>query len=277
MKITVKSNSPLLKELQYWLAKKARLNAEEMERTAAVIEDAAYVIREVWRGFAMGGKLEGVEQLKKPNDGYARSIQISPRGRFQYEVGSDAPIADQIERGTKEKEIDMKKTHPFGPRSRISAKGVPYLIIPFRWGTPAKKGETRVGFKNVMPIKVHDIVKKFETSRVTKSADDPTARKTPNAQRKMVGRAVYKWGDRLDTSALAGTEKEKRDMNGMVRMANSGGYFTFRVISANSPAGSWKWTKPAEPPRPVRQAVLNATKDMIDKNIQTALGEDFRI
>jgi hypothetical protein len=264
-----------LEELQYYLAK---ASAGELSRTAAAMKDGALLIQKRWVGFAGGGELGDLPRLKRPKGGYARSIKTEPRGEFEHEIYSDAKVAEYIENGTEE--LDMKQTHTRGPRSRVSKKGVPYLIVPFRWGTPGA-----IGFKNVIPDAVYDIVrnKEFRASSVKVSPNNSNYR-TPNAKGEMVGRARYRWGDRLKESDFDGTIKEKSYMNGMVRFENGfrkngeikkryGGYFTFRVISANSPKGSW--IKPAMPARHVIAALVKETQGPIEKMVEGAITEDL--
>jgi hypothetical protein len=223
----------------------------------------------------MGGPLPGIsEPLKNPNGGYARSIHILKLGPFQYEIASDAQIAEFIENGTQE--LDMKKTHPYGPRSRVSKKGVPYLIIPFRWGTPAGRNGKRVGFRNTMPDAVYKIVKNKQKFRQTKTL--MSTHIEPNAHGQPVARNEYKgadgkggWGDRLmDIDA---------NMEGMSSMlgqdGKASGYFTFRVISAKSPKHSW--IKPAMKARPVTKAVADSTEKEIEELVDSAIREDLNV
>jgi hypothetical protein len=62
----------------------------------------------------------GVAPLKKGSVEYAKSIRAQATSRFGHEIYSEAKIADQIENGAKE--LDMKTTHPFGPRSRVAKR-----------------------------------------------------------------------------------------------------------------------------------------------------------
>ena len=277
IKITIAQDNPYLEELQFQLAK---LGAGGMPRTAEALAKGAGFIRETWVGFAKGGTLPGIrEPLKRPSGAYARSIRVHRNGSFDYEISSDAKIAELIENGAEE--LDMKKTHPYGPRSRVSKKGIPYLIVPFRWGTPKT-----VGFKNVMPEAVYNMVKnkkQFRPSRVTVSADKAdAAHTTPNARSpsKMVGRAKYKWGARLSG---IGYVDHRRHVEGMVSMEGqveggkkrASGYFTFRVISANSPQSSW--VKPAMPARHVTKAVAELARGAVNAMVETAIREDLGV
>jgi hypothetical protein len=282
IRIKIAENNPHLEELQYLLAS---ASAGVLPGTARAMEKAAGFIQGTWREFALGRKeLSGVVPLKNGSIKYAQSIRTEAIGQFSHEIYSEAKIADWIENGTEE--LDMKTTHPFGPRSRVSKKGVPYLIIPFRWGTPGSKKNPRVGFGNnvITAGTYRQLLKRsFDASRVTVSPANSTTM-TPNARGEMVGRVQYEWGSRLRGGDFAGTIEQKTRMAGMVRFENGydkngkiskryGGYFTFRVISANSPKNSW--IKPATPPRHVTRAVMNETRETIEQMVDEAIEGDI--
>jgi hypothetical protein len=260
----------------------------------------AKVIQSRWIDFANGGSLTGVtEPLKNPTGGYARSIRTKKIGPFEYEIFSEAKIAERVENGTKE--LDMKKTHPYGPRSRMSKKtGYPYVIIPFRWGSPENGDGDRVGFgKSIITAGVYNkqlLDKSFKASRVTASPN--TSDKTPNAHGQMVGRGRYSWGSRLNMEQIINNAEpdvsinQMFNMNGMVRFENGldkngniggkryGGYFTFRIISANPESKSWKqnkWIRPATPGVPVTKIVAEKTQEDIEKMVESGIMEDFKL
>ena len=280
-RIRIAESNPYLEELQYHLAK---LGAGSLPKTAGALRDGAAIIRDIWKGFAMGGPLPGInEPLKTPSGAYARSIHIVKLGPFEYEIASDAQIAEWIENGTQE--LDMKKTHPYGPRSRVSKKGVPYLVIPFRWGTPEGRDGKRVGFKNIMPESVYSIIKNKQKFRQTKTL--MTTHNEPNAKGQPVSRREYKgadgkggWGDRLTADMGLEVSSNMEGMSSMLGQREGGknrtsGYFTFRVISANSPKHSW--IKPAMRPRPVTQAVAKTTEKIIEESVESAIREDLNL
>jgi hypothetical protein len=136
---------------------------------------------------------------------------------------------------------------------------------------------------------VHSLMlhKDFKASQTTVSADK-SSYQTPNAQTpsKNVGRAKYQWGSRLRGSDFAGTIEEKTRMNGMVSFENGsaadspgkkryGGYFTFRIISADSPAESWK--RKGMPARHVTRAVAAETQEARDVMVEGAIREDLGV
>jgi hypothetical protein len=282
MKIEV--NNSYLEELLYILRNMGTRKGV-LKNTSNAIKEAALHIQSTWVDFASGGSLKGIaEPLKRPNGGYARSIKTEPTGPFGYEIYSEAKVAEWIENGTEE--LDMKTTHPYGPRSRVSKEGFPYVIIPFRWGTPGNGDGERVGFgKNVMTAGTHRRLLKnnFRPSTVTESPNK-SSYKTLNYHGEMVGRAQYRdnegnstWGSRLETDGF---------MNGMVRFENGydkkgnigkryGGYFTFRVISAKQLlTRPYSWIKPAMPARHVTRAVADATRKNVNEIIEAGLMRD---
>jgi hypothetical protein len=273
IRMSVAADSSVLSELQYRLAK---LGQGSMPSTAGAMGAGAKMIRDTWKGFALGGTLPGIaEPLKRPNGGYARSIRVEKLGPFEYEIMSEAEIADWIENGTREH--DMKTTHPFGPRSRMSAEGFPYLIIPIRWGTPKT-----IGFKNVMPESVYKIVKNKKEFRQTKTL--MTKHNEPNYKGEDVARSEYsgadgkkEWGDRLSADMGEGVTGDMEGMSSMLGQdGKASGYLTFRVISAKQLLTSpYKWIKPAMPARKVTKAVADNTGDAIDGMVESAIMEDL--
>jgi hypothetical protein len=232
--------------------------------TEKAVQDVAYAIKDHWFNYGIGKKeINNVPPMKNPSRGYADGLKIEQSGDFEREIVNYSKNAEFIEHGTSE--IDMKQSHTKGPRSRVSKKGVPYLIVPFRWGTPKT-----VGFQNVMPAEIYNIVEKYKKMETLVDADKSDY-KTPNAKGEMVGRAKY--NQDYDQLKMMNT-----NWNGMVRSTDStgidrsGGYFTFRVISAKSPPGSW--IKPATPARNVAQALENYYQHIAEEVIEDAFRGD---
>ena len=248
-----------------------------LPRTEGAAKTAASVIQNAWRGYAMGGSLGGIEKLKNPNGGYARSIKINKRGPLSYEIASEAQIAEWLENGTSK--FDMKDTHTKGPRSRISRRGYGYLIVPFRWGTPGS-----IGFRSVISPNAYKVVSQFKKMKTLVDAKNSSVQ-TPNNQKpsRMVGRAQYNRGyDRLSGAEFDGTEEEKTRMDGMIRSTDdtgknrSGGYFTFRVISADPDIKKPdSWMHPGIRARPVTETVAKVTREPISELIDNALRGDL--
>jgi hypothetical protein len=273
----------------------ARLTiVKSLPATQWALDEAAKFIRQCWQGYLIGKRDLGIEPMKPPSGRLVNTIKIATPGRLRRVVYSESEGMKRLITGTPE--IDMKETHTRGPRSRVSMKGVPYVIIPLRWGTPPKKGEQRVGFgKNVMPVDVYKIVENKMTFRptITTVGADKSDYKTPNARGEMVGRAQYSdvlrekaWGDRLSSEQLG---MEGSNMEGMSNMlgddGKTAGYFTFRIISREKPEDwgrrphkkSWEesWRKPATHGRPITQGVVNATQDDVNKLLEMAVRKDL--
>ncbi|MDR0637912.1 MAG: hypothetical protein LBG27_03245 [Spirochaetaceae bacterium] len=277
VKLNITMDNDVLLQLQMALA---RFGEGSMPGVSSAMQASAGLVRGTWQSFARGGSLPGIESLKNPGGKYARSIKIDRKGPFDYEIYSEAKVAEWIENGTDE--LDMKTTHPFGPRSRVAHtgknRGYPYLIVPFRWGTPRT-----VGFRNIMPESVYKIVKnkkKFRQTKTTVSADKSDF-KTENASGEMVGRAQYSdvlgsrpWGDRLAADMGEGITDNMVGMSSMSgQNGKAAGYLTFRVISAAP--GATGWIRPATRARPVTRAVAGVTQETVNDIIDSAVREDL--
>jgi hypothetical protein len=286
VKLNVTVDNDILLQLQTALA---RFGEGRFPATRDTMSGAAEEIAEKWRSFAAGGQLDGVEPLKRPNREYLLGVKTKGLGPFDYEIYNETKAAERVKKG--HPEIDMKKTHTKGPRSRMSNEGIPYLIVPIRWGTPGA-----IGFKNVMPNSVYNIMKnrkRLIPTITTVDSDSPLADKTPNARGEMVGRAQYSdvtgsrpWGGRLTADMAKGVTD---DMKGMSRMlgddAKATGYFTFRIISAEKPRG-WDrrphkkafedmWILKEEPARDVVSALINKSRTSISEAVEEAIRSDL--
>jgi hypothetical protein len=278
VKLNVTMDNDILQQLQMALA---QFGEGSMPFTASTMKGAAGKIAEDWRIFAQGGSLNGVEPLPRPNRSYLFGVKVRRLGPFEYEIYNESKSAERIENGTPE--LDMKTTHPYGPKSRVSQKGMPYLIVPFRWGTPGTKRNPRVGFRNVMPEAVYNIVKNKKKFRQTKTmVDADNGEKTLNARGEMVGRAQYSdvsgnkpWGDRLTADMGQSITDNMVGMSSMLgQNRKAAGYLTFRIISATSPQGSW--IKPRVEPRHVVDALAESNREFINTEVEAAIMEDFR-
>lgn len=234
-----------------------------MPRTKAAFDMASKLIQKSWQNWAMGGSIAGASDIKKPNPNLARSIKIRRIGDFNISIGTDSLYMERIQNGVAE--YDMKDTYPYGKKSRVSKRGVPYLIIPFRWGTPSGNGGGRAHFGNTITQEVYAILKsrKFKMSgRTSKTHGEK------NYSGENIERGEYEWGDRVN-------DKSAGNMNGMVRMRShkTSTYFTFRLISANSPANSWK--RKAIPPNDVVSAVEKATRKDVEALLQEGLEQEL--
>ncbi|GMO63753.1 MAG: hypothetical protein Ta2A_11090 [Treponemataceae bacterium] len=253
IKLDIKFPKRYLEQLQV-----SEFTEEAFPIAAGGLKAAAAMVAARWKRFAGGAdNIEGVTPLKHPNGEYARSIERRRQGQWKYEVFSDAKVAEWIEYGTKG--ADLKKTHPYGRRSRLSKDGKSsYLIVPFRWGTPSKVGG------NTMGINVYEVVKKFKMTETKSTAFDT---QTANASGYAQTRHAYKKGGKLTAE-----DAENKNQIGMIRSkgkagdkAQSSGYFTFRIISSKSTKG---WVVP---PRPARDVTYHLQQQM-QKNVEKVIG-----
>jgi hypothetical protein len=219
----------------------------------------------------MGGPLAGIPHIKTPSGKLAQSIKSRDLGPFDTEIYSESQHAQRIQDGTPE--LDMKTTHPYGKKSRVSKEGIPYLIIPFRWGTPNGEGKGRAHFVNFIPVPMFTEIKKMKTSKRLANYDKEgniTGGEThfeENYAGDDIERSDYSWG---------GRHKGDGNMAGLVRMAGGGGYFTFRIISAKQLVTSpHSWIRKAVPPVDVIGALEQAVRPVVDDVIQAGLEADF--
>lgn len=242
-----------------------------LPNTAAAFNRAAILVRQMWTNYLTGSEpLSGINYLDGVTSAMVRSIKARQNGDFDYTVYSDNRQLEQKTHGQKEVEYDMKQTHPYGKKSRVSKSGVPYLIIPFRWGTPNQKGTKRAHFNNVIPqMNYETSVKGLQMSTVNE------AKKyfEDNFKGESIQRQGYDW-------AKKGRLKEDQAWNdrsvGMVRMKDVRGstYFTFRIVSAKSPASSWIYHKDAIPGVDVLAALERTAKPKIDSMINAGIQAD---
>ena len=255
------------------LQRLATMGAKAFPAGKAAFNASANLIQSQWQAWAMGGSLDGIPEIKSPSANLARSIKIRKNSAFDVNIESESIQAQRIEEGTDE--LDMKTTHPFGNKSRVSKDGVPYLIIPFRWGTPNKEGGARAHFKNVIPQNMYSAVLAFKmkaSRRLSVRADGSTAIHIENNYRgQPVERAEYDWGERI---------KADGNINGLVSFPDESKkkgstYFTFRIISRDSPEGSW--IRKAVPPVDVTGALERTTRPVVEDMIRAGLEADLGV
>lgn len=250
--------------------------AAALPNTAAAFAQAAKYVHNMWTGYLRGEQpLNGIDFMSGVTSAMVRSIKSRYNGDLDYTIYSDNMQLEQKTRGTKEVTFDMKEKYPYGKKSRVSKKGIPYLIVKFQWGTPNGKGTKRAhsNFNNIIPQKSYDtIVKGLEIS--SKNALKNYFEK--NFRGENVERQGYDWAKfgRL-------TEDQAWDDRsiGMVRMKDGtkSTYFTFRIISAKSPANSWIYHRPAKPAIDMMGALNRTVKPEIDKMIREGVALDNQL
>ena len=250
--------------------------------TARAFKSAVHKVHNTWTDYLNGeDNIPGLKPLKQTESDVAQSIEIDPIGDFDVRIYTNHPRMKIIDGGTPSVDYDMKKTHPYGPKSRVAKtgknKGIPYLIIPFRWGSPNGKGTKRAHFNNFIPQKEYNtMVKGLNISQRNSLKDYLEA----NFKGHNVNRSGYDWaknGRITEDMALNSDDERFRSYaQGMVRMKNltKSQYFTFRIISANSPAGSWMYHRDGKPGNDFIKHLARATEPDVRKIIQQGIEAD---
>lgn len=287
IKYNIDYDFPELKNLVEKFSKTVE-NAPEaaLPNTAKAFQNAANYVRNMWIGYLSGEQpLVGIDFMDGVTSAMVRSIKAKKNKDFDYSVYSDNMQLEQKANGSPEVEYDMKKTHPYGKKSRVTQsgknKGIPYLIIPFRWGTPNDKNTKRAHFNNFIPQKYYNTaVKALEMSAVNELKNYYEK----NFSGESIERKGYNWAKngRLDDSdawEVTGKNGNIYDSSGMVRMKDVTGssYFTFRIISAKSPANSWIYHKDAKPGVDLIGSLEKTVKPQIDKMLEEGIRADEQL
>lgn len=269
-----------VQELQNAINKFGAANKSVLPYTSASVYKAAQYVQNVWSNYVYGGGgLDGLEPLEKPLKPNRGDFRIENNGDFSASVKTDSKKIEEIEKGTNPVYYDMKEKHPYGKKSRVSKDGIPYLIIPFRWGTPNKKGTARAHFNNVIPqAEYRTTMLPMELSNRLNSTHFEK-----NANGLNIRRSEYLWGGRLrkedawDNRSVGmvrsiGYEWSK---NGKIKATST--YFTFRIISAKSPANSWLYWKDGKDAKNMLEAVARTAKNEVESIIETGVIQDLNI
>jgi hypothetical protein len=273
IKVNVAVDSDLLQQLADSLESFGSASGAAFPLAKIAFDESVRYIQGVWKSWATGDPLTGITKIKNPSQRLANSIRIKQNGPFNADIYTESEYAQRIKNG--QPELDMKTTHPYGPKSRVSKEGIPYLIVPFRWGTPNAKGGKRAHFANFIPVSMFSKIKKMKTSKRLAQFDKEgniTGGKThfeENYAGNDIERSDYAWGGRHNGDG---------NMDGMVRMAGGGGYFTFRVISAAQLVTSpYSWIRKAVPPIDIVSALENTVRPIVEDVIQAGFEDDIAV
>lgn len=225
--------------------------------------------------------------------GSDRRIQREKHTPFSHTVYSEDKMVHWLEKGLKP--FDMRMTHPFGKKSRrvkprmvngkmvqrweakrkdgskyTVAAGDEYLIIPFRHKTKGPGQQGKKSLADVYPEVKKAMGDDFQRSIVTKSPAQ-SGKQSPNAWNEMVKRAEYSWGSRLNFPE----GDEYSNLQGMVVMgpAKQSQFMTFRVVSVNSPNGTWM--HPGIKARHYLENIIKRGEGKIQSVISEALSKDL--
>jgi len=267
--------------LAMFQARLKAIGAGSLPATVSAFKAGVKVTQSTWKSYAMGEPIPGSSyRIKHPTGGYAAAVQVRSDGPFDYTVFNDSQAARELDEGTAQ--LDMKLTHPYGQKSRVANHGtkknprwVPYLIVPFRWGTPGSSGH----FRNIIPNQIYAMLRtQIKSGVFVRTKVLPTSHVEPNFWGDSVQRAEYEgeegqenWGSML--RGVGGNMEGMSVMDADTKKKRSSTYFTFRVISAESPAGSW--IKPATPAMHITQHVADNVKDIISEMVESGMKVDL--
>ena len=206
-------------------------------RIAAKVGDTTLRVQRAW--------IETAQQSTRTGE-YARSIQAEwpvADDPFKGRVFSIAPYAAALEYGTAAR--DMKPALLASAKARVTAKGVRYITIPFRHGTPGASS---------MPAMPQDI---YEAVRSLGRYADTHQRLSGNRLVGGLPASAHGWRSKLPTGGMSGHYTWRSGpYAGMVKGGMKGHtqYVTFRRVSDNSDPSSWWY--PGTPAREMRRRAL---------------------
>lgn len=267
-----------IKELQDAINKFGAANKETFPAISESFHRSAQYAQNIWNNYLLGGELEGIEPLDKPLNPKNINLHVVDKGDFESAVVSNSNKLDEIQHGSQPVFYDMKQTHPYGRKSRVSKDGIPYLIIPFRWGTPNGKGTDRAHsfFSGTIPLKEYNVnVRGMDISSRTGKI-----RFEKNARGENIARSRYNWKDRLegwDDRSAGMVRMEDYGMNKAGEIVKRSTYFTFRIISAKSPANKWLYWKDGKNAVDMLGALEKTTRPGIEKIIDAGIKADLGI
>lgn len=284
--LSITPKTEFLADLQ---ARMQHFGAGSMPATREAFDAGVRAAAATWKSVANGAPLNGEVLIKNPSGGYAAGVKVRQTGPFDYTVYNDSKGAEGIENGTPA--LDMKQTHPYGPKGRVANKGtktnprwVPYLIVPFRWGTPGASGGH---FRNIIPDQIYSMLRvQIRAGQFIRTQVAVETHPEPNFWGEAVQRAQYQgengregWGSMLrgiggNIEGLSAMDADNQKTDGVYHK-NYSTYFTFRVISADSPASSW--IKPATPPKNVARKIAEYSRDIIAGMVEAGLRADLGI
>lgn len=210
-------------------------------------------------------------------DAYFESIKTKEISPFEIEIYSDYKIAAEIETGRPAR--DLKRMLDTSTKVRVSAKGVRYLIIPFRHNTPGSDA-----LSASMPKDVYKIAKQMQLSSITGTKWQANGAGGGGIYTE---RNTYAWGAaysklnkkhtlipaRIPAGMMGPNPQGRVDrFAGMVRMKDdsannrAGGYLTFRVMTSNSNG----WIIPAKPGLFLVRGIVDAYTPQFEKLLADA-------
>lgn len=235
-----------------------RAGKGELPYTKDAVRSATVdLVQRTWIEYASGVQVSysgGTFRVQSVTGEYMRSIQDGLRfpEDLTGEVFTTSPQASIIEDGIKA--YDMKPGLLSSPKAKTNQDGKKWITVPYRHGTPGTVGMAS------MPPNVYQMAQKLGFSRRN------------NAIKAFFTGRKYTWNGKLSESAQgqrshfgshsgSGYTWKTGQFSGMVKMGSKGHsqYLTFRRVSENSDPNSWQ--HPGVKPRPIREAVVENTRD----------------
>ncbi|WP_311080957.1 hypothetical protein [Paenibacillus polymyxa] len=247
----------------------ARLsNGQRLPYTRTAVQAATTeLVQATWIQYASGAQVSfsgGNFRVGVQTGDYVRSIQDGLRfpDDLTGEVFTTSAHGAAIESGQDAR--DLKPSLLASPKAKTGANGKKYITVPFRHGTPG------AATMPTMPKSIYTQARSLSFSRVLSPL--PTR--------------SYSWGGRIkedDTGKRshvgehpgAGYTWKAGKYQGLVKMGQPGHtqYLTFRRLSENSSKKSWM--RPAIKPKPIRQAVIENTREQVQDMIVQGFQQDL--
>lgn len=241
-----------------------------MQYTEEAVKSALTdVIQRTWIEYASGVSVHysgGCFVVHTVSGEYVRSIGKGLRmdGSLSGEIVTTSPHGAIVESGISA--YDMKEGLLSSQKAKVGKNGSRYITVPFRHGTP---GTTTMAS---MSKSVYKDAKKLGYSRRN------------NALTSSMG-TKYSWGGKIKNTSEGQRSKiiaKNRNytwktglFSGMVKMGkqNHSQYMTFRRVSTNSDPNSWQF--PAVPARPIREAIIENTREEVLQLIRNGFEMDL--
>lgn len=232
------------------------------------------LIQRTWIQYASGAFVTysgGTFRINTITGEYVRSIQDGLRFREDLtgEVFTTSPHGVIIEKGQRAR--DMKPGLLASPRAKTNKEGKRYITVPFRHGTPGTVGLPP------MPKEVYSAAKNLAYSRREQGLSSSNKQYVWGGRYKQGVERDAQYGMRVHIAPHPGAGYQHRSgiYEGMVRMGKGRHtqYLTFRRVSENSDPRSWQ--HPGVPPRPIREAVIENTREEVLQLIRRGFEMDL--
>ena len=238
----------------------------------AALNKSALMMQELWRRFATGLPVPGADRTINSRGNYERSIQADLHNPIEKIVFTDYPAHKWIEEGSRE--YDMKPGLLRGPSSRATKSGGRINVISFRHGVPGTDVSNRP-----MPLNIYNLIlqetKRAEARQVANFIGwDDSRQDALNRRQGMGGTPETKFSEKFGKYTWkSGKHEGMQRIDTSTGRAKSSKYITFRTVSTNSDPASW--ISPERAPIPIREAVVEQTKPIIEAMLAEAFRADI--